>query len=107
MRKKLTHALAAALAIFIAAPAFADGPGDAGPNVAAPPVRAQPATPPPAAAAPAPAAQPAADPGPMPEGRTGQLAFDDVSYTVPAGYKFYPASEALAYLQRNDAATPP
>lgn len=93
MRKKLTHALAAALAMFIAAPAFADGPGDAGPNVAAPPVRAEPITPPADAAA--------------LEGRTGLITLDDVAYNVPAGYKFYPASEALAYLQRNNAATPP
>ena len=104
MRKKLTHALAAALAMFIASPAIADGPGDPGPNVAAPPVRAQPVTPP--AQPQTPAAQPAADLGPPPVGRTGQLAFDDVSYNVPQGYKFYPAAEALAYLQRNNAATP-
>jgi uncharacterized membrane-anchored protein len=93
MRKKLTHALAAMLAMFIAAPAFADGPGDAGPDVAAPPTRAQPITPP--------ANQAAL------EGRTGQIALDDVVLNVPAGYVFYPASEAYAYLQRNDAATPP
>jgi uncharacterized membrane-anchored protein len=93
MRKKLTHALAIAFAMLIAAPAFADGPGDAGPDVAAPPVRAQPITPPSNAAA--------------LEGRTGAIALDDIVLNVPAGYKFYPASEALAYLQRNDAATPP
>lgn len=94
MRKKLTHALAAAIAMFIAAPAFADGPGDAGPNVAAPPARVEPA-PQPSQAAPA-----------ALEGRAGTIAFDDVSYNVPAGYKFYPAAEAQAFLQRNNAAAP-
>jgi len=78
--------------MFIAAPAFADGPGDAGPDVAAPPVRAQPITPPAGAAA--------------VEARTGMIAMDDVAYNVPAGYRFYPASEALAFLQRNQAAAP-
>jgi len=92
MRKKLTHALAAALAMFFVTPALADGPGDAGPDVAAPPVRAQPI--PPASAA-------------APQGRTGAITLDDVAFNVPAGYTFYPASEALAYLQRNSAATPP
>lgn len=93
MRKKLTHALAAAMALLIAAPAFADGPGDAGPNVAAPPVRAQPIP-------------PSATPSEL-SGQTGAIAMDDIAFNVPAGYKFYPASEALAYLQRNNAATPP
>jgi uncharacterized membrane-anchored protein len=92
MRKKLTHALAAALAFLFAPMAYADGPGDAGPDVAAPPVRSQP--PPPANAA-------------ALDGRTGQIALDDIVLNVPAGYKFYPASEAYAYLQRNNAATPP
>lgn len=92
MRKKLSHALAAAIAMLFAAPALADGPGDAGPDVAAPPVRAQPIAPAAAAAV---------------EGRTGAIAMDDISYNVPAGYKFYPASEALAFLQRNNAPTPP
>lgn len=94
MRKKLTHALAAALALFIAAPAFADGPGDAGPDVAAPPVRAQPIPPSNDSAAPA-------------QGRTGAVALDDIALNVPAGYVFYPASEALGFLQRNNASTPP
>lgn len=91
MRKNLSHALAAVLLLF-AAPAFADGPGDPGPNVAAPPVRAQPVAPQPA--------QQAA------EGRTGQIAMDDVVLNVPAGYRFYNATEAHAYLQRNGAAAP-
>lgn len=91
MRKKLTHALAAAIALLFAAPALADGPGDAGPDVAAPPVRAQPMAPAAAAI----------------DGRTGVIAMDDISFNVPAGYKFYPASEALTYLQRNNAVSPP
>lgn len=93
MRKKLTHALAAAFAALLIAPAFADGPAEPEPDVAAPPLRAQPIAP----------AQPAAA---APEGRTGQIAMDGVSYTVPAGYKFYSADEAQAYLQRNNAAAP-
>lgn len=93
MRKKLTHALAAALAALLISPAFADGPAEPEPDVAAPPLRAQPVAP----------AQPAAAP---PEGQIGQIAMDDVNYTVPAGYKFYSAAEAQAYLQRNGAAAP-
>lgn len=92
MRKNLSHALAALLLI-CAAPAFADGPGDPGENVAAPPVRAQPVPPP--------TAQPAAA-----EGRTGQIVMDDIVLNVPAGYRFYSATEAHAYLQRNGAAAP-
>lgn len=92
MRKKLTHAFAAVLALAAAPLAYADGPGDAGPDVAAPPVQTQ--TPPPPANTAA------------LEGRTGQIAFDDVTLNVPAGYKFYSASEAHAYLQRNNAAAP-
>ncbi|MBL8531957.1 MAG: DUF2167 domain-containing protein [Hyphomonadaceae bacterium] len=91
MRKNLTHAFLAALALVFAGPALADGPGDAGPDVAAPPVRAEPA----------PAAQPAAA-----EGRTGQILLDNVTLSVPQGYRFYSAAEAMAYLQRNNAATP-
>ncbi len=93
MRKKLTHALAAALAALLVTPAFADGPGETEPDVAAPPLRAAPVAP----AAPAAAA---------PEGQIGQIAMDDVKYLVPAGYKFYSAAEAQAYLQRNNAAAP-
>ena len=91
MRKNLMRATLAALALFMAAPAYADGPGDGGPNEAAPPVRAAPTTPPPSA-------QPAA----APEGRTGivPLGNSGLSLNVPAGYRFYSAAEARAYVQR-------
>lgn len=91
MRKNLTHALFAALALLIATPAFADGPGDVGPDVAAPPV------------GPAPAATQAA-----PEGRTGVIPLNggEVTLSVPSGYRFYSAEEAYAYLQRNNAPPP-
>lgn len=96
MRKNLTLALAAALALLIAGPALADGPGDAGPDVAAPPVRAAPSTPQPAAAQPAAA-----------EGRSGVIALGDgLTIHVPQGYRFYSAQEAYAYLQRNNAPAP-
>lgn len=95
MRKNHTRAMLAALTLFIAAPAYADGPGDPGPNVAAPPVRAAPVTQPPAA-------QPAAQPTAAPEGRTGviPLGQSGLSLNVPANYRFYSADEARAYLQR-------
>jgi uncharacterized membrane-anchored protein len=95
MRKNLTRAMLAALALFIAAPAMADGPGNPGPNVAAPPVRAAPVTPP-------------ADAGAAPEGRTGvmPLGNDGLSLNVPAGYRFYSAAEAQAYLQRANQTAP-
>jgi uncharacterized membrane-anchored protein len=95
MRNNLMRAALAALALFAAAPAFADGPGDAGPNVAAPPVRAAPVTPPANAAA-------------APQGRSGviPLGNDGMSLNVPAGYRFYSAEEALAFLQRANAAAP-
>lgn len=96
--RRITQALVAALALLIAAPTFADGPGDAGPDVAAPPI----ATPqPPAATEPAPAAEPTAV-----EGRTGQITLDDVTLNVPEGWRFYSAEEAHAYMQRNNAAAP-
>lgn len=96
MRRNLTRAVMAALALFIAAPAFADGPGTPEPNVAAPPVRAAPVTPP-------------ANSGAPPEGRTGviPLGNDGLSLNVPAGYRFYSAQEARAYLQRANASVPP
>lgn len=92
MRKKLTHVMAALLALFLAAPAFADGNGSAGPDVAAPPVQA----------APAQSAEPAAD------GRTGIIPLGDsgVSLNVPDGYRFYSAEEARAFLQRSNAVAP-
>lgn len=93
MRKNLTHALFAALLVFIAAPAFADGPGDAGPDVAAPPARAAPMQP--------------SDPSAAPEGRSGVIPLgDDLALNVPSGYRFYSAEEAYAYMQRNNAAAP-
>jgi uncharacterized membrane-anchored protein len=97
MRKNLTRAMLAALALFIAAPASADGPGDGGPNVAAPPVRAAPVTVP---------AEPSA--APAPEGRSGiiPLGNNGLSLNVPAGYRFYSADEARAYLQRANQQAP-
>lgn len=97
MRKNLMRATLAALALFMAAPAFADGPGDGGPNEAAPPVRPAPTTTPPSA-------QPAA----APEGRTGivPLGNSGLSLNVPASYRFYSAAEARAYVQRANQQLP-
>jgi uncharacterized membrane-anchored protein len=94
MPKNVARAALAALALFVAfvaAPAFADGPGDAGPDVAAPPAQAAP--------------QPTADPSAAPEGRTGIISVGDGALTlnVPDGYRFYSAEQAHAYLQRNNA----
>lgn len=96
MRKNLMRAMIAALALAVAAPAAADGPGDAGPDVAAPPVR-QTAPPP-----------PAAQQTPAAAGRMGVIALNnnEVALNIPAGYRFYSAEEAYAYLQRNNAAAP-
>jgi uncharacterized membrane-anchored protein len=93
MRTKLTHALAALMTLFIATPAFGDGRGNAGPDVAAPPTRAAPLTP---------SAETAA------EGRSGIIPLGDgaVTLNVPEGYRFYSATEAQAYLQRNNANAP-
>jgi uncharacterized membrane-anchored protein len=93
MRKNLTHALAAIAALLFAAPAFADGTGNAGPDVAAPPVRAQPL-------------QPTAEPSSV--GRTGIIPLGEagLSINVPDGYRFYSAEEAQRWLQRNNAAAP-
>jgi uncharacterized membrane-anchored protein len=92
MRKRLTLALLAAFACLAAGPASADGPGAAGPDVAAPPVRAAPL---PSTAAPT-------------DGRVGVIPLADsaIALNVPQGYRFYSAEEALAYLQRNNAAAP-
>ncbi len=99
MRKNLTHALTAAALVLFCAPAFADGPGDGGPDVAAPPVT----TPAQPAPAPDPVAQPAAA-----EGRTGIIPLGDaLTINVPQGYRFYGEPEARAYLSRNNAAVPP
>jgi uncharacterized membrane-anchored protein len=95
MRKFMTHALLAAIALLFAVPALADGPGSAGPDKAAAPViRAGPIPAPAAAAAPV--------------GRSGAIALLDgeISLNVPAGYSFYSAEEAYAYLQRTGAAAP-
>ena len=93
MRKQLTHAILAALVVCFAGPALADGNGNAGPDVAAPPVHAGPITAPPPSTA---------------VGRTGQISLmnGDVLLNVPAGFKFYSAEQALAYLQRNNAQAP-
>lgn len=90
--RKLTHALLAALTMLLAGPALADGPGDAGPDRAAAPVRAAPLQ-----AAPANA-----------QGRSGIIPLNggELSLNVPAGYRFYSAEEAYAYLQRNRATAP-
>jgi uncharacterized membrane-anchored protein len=105
MRNNLTRAMLAALAILIAPAAFADGPGDGGPNEAAPPVRAAPTTPPPPA--PAPAAT-TTQPTAAPEGRTGVIPLGNggLSLNVPANYRFYSAAEARAYLQRANQQAP-
>lgn len=102
MRRNLTRAVLAALAVFMITPAYADGPGDPGPDVAAPPVRAAPA---PAR----PAAQPQAQPSSAaPEGRTGIIPLGSVaSLNVPAGYRFYGEPEAHRFLQTTNQATPP
>jgi len=94
MRKSLTRAILAALALIIAAPAYADGPGDGGPNVAVPPVRPAPVT--------------TTDPAAAPEGRTGviPLGNDGLSLNVPAGYRFYSAEEAQRFLQRANQPAP-
>lgn len=92
MRKNLTHALLAALLCLAPATAFADGRGSAGPDVAGPPAQAAPQ---------ANTASPAA-------GRTGQISLmnGELSLNVPSGWKFYPAEEAYAFLQRTNAAAP-
>lgn len=94
MFKQLMRAGLAALAVLIAAPAYADGVGDAGPDVAAPPVQATP--------------QAATDASAAPEGRSGVIPLGDSSLAlnVPDGYRFYSAEQAHAYLQRNNAAAP-
>ncbi len=92
MRKNLTHALLAAFLLLAPASAFADGRGSAGANVAAPPAQAAPQTN---------ATSPAA-------GRTGQISLmnGELSLNVPSGWKFYPAEEAYAFLQRTNAPAP-
>lgn len=93
MLSTLMRAAVAVLAL-IAAPAYADGPGDPGPNVAAPPTT------------PAPQAAPSADPAPA--GRSGAISLDNgaMLLTVPEGYLFYPAPEAYAFAERNGAPPP-
>lgn len=96
MQRKLVHTLLCAVAMLLAPAAFADGPGDAGPDRAAAPVRAAPLAP-----------QGAANEA-RPEGRTGVIPLNDgeVTLNVPRGYAFYPAAEAYAYLQRSNATAP-
>ena len=96
MQRKLVRALLCAFAVALAPAAFADGPGDAGPDRAAPPVRAAPLAP-----------QGAANQA-RPEGRTGVIPLNngEVTLNVPRGYAFYPAAEAYAYLQRSNATAP-
>ncbi|MBL8544136.1 MAG: DUF2167 domain-containing protein [Hyphomonadaceae bacterium] len=95
MRKTLTRALVAALALIVAPSAFADGRGNAGPDVAAPPVHAAPVAPATNAAA-------------APQGQTGIIALGngELTLNVPQGYRFYPAPEAQAFLARNSAPAP-
>lgn len=91
MRKNLTHALLAMAALVFATPALADGRGTAGPDVAAPPAHAAPVS----GVAPA-------------SGRSGEIALmnGELTLNVPQGWKFYPAEEALAFLQRTNASAP-
>ena len=95
MRKHLTRAVLAALALFMTTPAFADGLGDQGPDAAAAPIHAAPV-------------QPANDANAAPVGREGVIPLNNGQLTlnVPSGYKFYSAEEAYAYLQRNNATAP-
>lgn len=97
MRKHLMRAALAALALVMVAPAYADGPGNPGPNEAAAPVRAAPVTQPPAAQ---PAAAPAARTGVIPLGDSG------LSLNVPTNYRFYSADEARAFVQRANQQLP-
>ncbi len=94
MRRMLMHAVIAAMALFIAAPAYADGPGDDQREAAAPPVRAAPVQP--------------SDSTAAPEGRTGIIPLGDGALTlnVPRGYRFYSAEEAYGFMQRNEATAP-
>jgi uncharacterized membrane-anchored protein len=94
MRNTSVRFMLAALAIFVAAPAYADGPGNAGPDVAAPPLQAAPVT--------------TADPASAPQGRSGvvPLGNDGLSLNVRSGYRFYSAEEAYAFLQRANQAAP-
>lgn len=95
MRKTFARAALAALSLFIATPAFADGGGDAGPDRAAAPVHAAPVT-------------PASDPAMTPQGRSGIVPLNDggLTLSVPEGYRFYSASEAHVFLQRTSASAP-
>ena len=91
MRKHVTRALLAALALLAAPAAFADGPGNAGADVAAPPARTE-----------ATQTQPSAA-----QGRSGVIPLgDEASLNVPQNYRYYSSEEALAYLQRNNVAAP-
>jgi uncharacterized membrane-anchored protein len=91
MRKNLTRAVLAAIALLVAPAAYADGRGDAGPDAAAPPVRAAPAT----------------DPAVPAEGRSGVVPLgEEAVLNVPESYRYYSAAEAHAFLQRNNAAAP-
>lgn len=99
MRKTIVRAALAALALLIAAPAYSDGPGDAGPDVAAPPnVRPLPAPSEPVRAAPV----------APPQGRSGVIPLSGGALTinVPRTHRFYGPDEANAFLQRKGAAIP-
>ncbi|MBI1187870.1 MAG: DUF2167 domain-containing protein [Alphaproteobacteria bacterium] len=109
LRSRSADALRAALAsalVFAAVPAFADGPPETPPRSAAAPaqpppqepVRAQPLQPT------TPAAETTAASGP--QTGTIPLANGAAAITVPAGYEFWPASEAQSFLQRANAAPP-
>jgi uncharacterized membrane-anchored protein len=95
MRKNFARACLAALSLLIATPAFGDGRGDAGPDRAAPPVHAGPLAPQGATSG-------------APQGQSGIVPLNDgaLMLNVPSGYRFYSAEEALAFLQRNNAAAP-
>jgi len=92
MRNVVTQLIVAALlALSGANLAHADGRGSAGRDIAAPPAN------------PAPVQHQAEPPG-----RTGQISLnnDQLSLSVPHGWKFYSPDEAYAFLQRNGAAAP-
>lgn len=95
---------ALAAALLTAAPAFADGPAQETPDIAAPPIPQQP----PVRAAPTPPAEPAATPAPV--GQTGAISLPQntgLALNVPQGYRFYPADQARAFLQRSNTVAPP
>lgn len=107
-RMSLAAAAIGAAVFAVGAPALADGPPETPPTrPAAPP--AQPTTPRAAPLQPTtPPAQPPATPTAADGPVTGDvtLANGSVQLTVPAGFEFWPAPEAQAFLQRTNSAPP-